>query len=543
MENVRLHCLWLCASILTLGSATVLEGETADNVVEMAPFTVTESRWGPSWRYAVIPGYEILTQANDEDTALVVGAIFRGRRLTLPPAMRPTYSLPMAILIFDQRPDSAKAQKLERIRGEGDRYAHFENIIKRMTSDREVFAINLWGGNLRYTSAFRLEMRTLLDGVRPATPRWLRSALWGADGIYDEDVRYRIGDRAVSLFPAKWPISEDREKLAALRAIVAAEKKRTTRPQQGMPSPVSGLIAPLGAILENDRAYSLREEATLALWARWALFSENGRWFHAFWNFAQESACTPANEAMFRRYFSMSYEEVESELCWFLPLAIAQRAIYAVDPPVVPRYELRAADAAQIARVRGEWELAEARALQAAEPALGDRYRKAAERTLRRGYERDPADSVLVSTLALYEYEFGDPANALQLATGLDATKRRSALNRAFVRATLNRAKSEAERPPLSERDIAAVFAALREARLQQPAVLETYELALATWEAAGLRPSREDLAICFEAQRLFPRASSFLKQAAELHARWGYSREAEQLQNLAARFDPTPLR
>lgn len=501
---------------------------TGGPVVEMPAFVITETR--PSeraWRYAEAEGFEIISQVSDDATQQVFAALWRGPRLTLPPALRPKPSTPTAVIIFDQAGDRAVGpSSLGTVKKEHEQGSHWTNVIKRTLPDREVFCVNLAGRYFTYSSTFRFDLRTLLALHTPAAPPWLLEGLYGAYGLYREGIEYPDRGKHTGVISALW--CNEAELIRAEQLVGVANTRFDTAPEKrrgaaaAPPALREAVISPAalwaGGYPEDRRtpAETARWAASCALFVRWGLYAQEGKRHDALWRFATEACGRLVDEAFFRECFGFGYDEVRDEMAWYLPIAIGETASRPITPLVVPPLVLRPATTAEVARVRGDWERGEATLLNARFPEIAAKYGAKAGRTLRAAYAAEPTDARLAAVLGLYEFESGDNARALELLTA--ATVGGQARPRAwFTLAHLRFLETSGRlgaKAPIPHAEALPVLMPLEQAWRQEPAMAVTYELLAEWWRRCPDLNATQTLTRLQEGQKRFPRNTRLMLAA-----------------------------
>ena len=508
--------LSLVAGIPALRAAEGVGGP----VVEMPAFVITEPR--PSeraWRYAEAEGFEIISQVSDDATQQVFAALWRGPRLTLPPALRPNPATPTAVIIFDQEGDRAAGpSSLGSLKKEHEQSSHWTNVIKRTLPDREVFCVNLAGRYFTYSSTFRFDLRTLLALHTPAAPPWLLEALYGAYGLYREGIEYPDRGKHAGVVSALW--CKEAELIRAEQVVGLANSYFDTAPEKrrgaiaAAPALRDAMVSPAalwtGGSAEDRRSpdENARWAASCALFVRWGLYAQDGKRHDALWRFAAEACGRVVDEAFFRECFGIGYDEVRDEMAWYLPIALGERTSRPIAPLVVPPLALRPATKSEVARVRGDWERGEATLLQARFPEIAAKYGAKAGRTLRAAYAADPTDVRLAAVLGLYEFESGDNPRALALlaaATVGGQARPRAWFTLAHLRFFEINGRIGA-RAPIPHVDALPVLLPLEQAWRQEPAMTVTYELLAELWRRCPDLSAVEVLARLQEGQKRFPR-------------------------------------
>ena len=520
---------WLAAALFAgvFSRAGEPAPAAAGPVVELPAFVITETKpGGAPWRYARAEGFEIISQVGDDSTQAVFEALWRGPRLTLPPEFHPRLSTPTAVIIFDQDPDRGSGPgALGSVRLPTEQSAHWTNVIKRTQPDREVFSVNLRGRYFTRSSTFRFDLHTLLRLRTPAPPPWVHEALYGAYGIYREGIDYPERGTHSSIVRALW--CEERELMRAEQLAGPALDFFLTPPEKRKGSlavrpPLFDAIADPAGLwnggLPGDTrapAENARWAATCALFARWALYARDGARRDGFWRLVNASSSRPVDETVFRECLGLGFAEARAELAWYLPIAITEVANRAVEPLRPPRLQIRPATAAEVARVRGDWERGEAAILAGSHPEISARYAAQAGRTLRTAHAANPDDAELAAALGLLEFESGDNARALELLTAATAggqSRPRAWFTLAHLR--LLGAGPARGSPPLTAAEAAPILAPLQEAWRLEPAMAVTYELLAELWRRCPELPAAETATRLREGQRRFPRDTRLLLAA-----------------------------
>jgi hypothetical protein len=520
------HPRFIARVLGTLGGAFLFVWPAAaadapgDPVVDLPPFVITETKVEKPWRYAESAGFEIISQCDVEATQQVFAALWRGPRLTLPPSLQPHLATPTAVILFDQPPEKAgSVGALGTARAAHEESSHWTSVIKRTMPDREVFCLNLYDNNFRYSSTFRFDLRTLLALHTPPAPPWLIEALHGFYGLYREGIRYADESDESEIIRALWSWPKEQTEAEGLVSLARRRFKTVpgarTGPIAGA-SPVERFVAPLDTLWDTGVAPNtataderLRWAATSALFARWGLYAENGRRHDAFWRFATQACAQPVTEDFFRACFGLTYAEAHAELGWFLPIALDTPASRQLAPLHPPKLKLRPATAAEVARVRGDWERGEASLLAAKFPDLAEKYRAKAGRTLRTAFANTPDDPRLAATLGLYELDAGNRARArelLELATAAGQARPRAWFTLAQLRLLDASAAPAGPKGELDSVQANAVLVPLDQALKLEPAMAMNYELMAELWRRSREVPRAEALEKLAEGQRAFPR-------------------------------------
>lgn len=404
------------AALLTmhLSSSGNIAEPPAGQAVELPPFVVTHVVEGPAWRVASIPGFEILTQCSDRETREIAAALWRGPQLTLPPALRPQRTVPTVVVVFDQVPYQAEHPgTLGSSRYPGEINRHWTNVIKRSVDDRESFAVNLFKSSFDYTPIFRFDARTLLRYRVPSAPAWLNEGLFGGYGVHREGVYWDqdLGRRRIHV--AAWCSAEELAKANEM-PLSEAEYFLSQKPGLRPRSVASTFVFDL-AQLFVEPAPKIGDQmlprwaSTAALFVSWGAFAPSAERRDAFWRFAEMACAQPVTEEMFNECFGASYAEIQGELGWYLSVASRKEMSVPVSVTDCPKIQFRDASRADFARLYGEWQRIEGRALAAQFPELAKRYREAAVSTLEKAYvnPETPRDPRILASLGLLALDSG----------------------------------------------------------------------------------------------------------------------------------------
>ena len=505
---LRLACV-LALSALAVGAAEPAKKPLelpkmvviGRQVIELPPFVVTGFAFGPNWRYASIPGYEIITQCSDAESRAIIESIHRGRQLMLAPELWTDFAVPMTVVLFNQpMVSSGQPASFGSVQGPGETGRHWTNLIKRTLDDRESFALNLWPGSFNYSSTFRFHTRTLLRRRAPAVPAWLNEGLMGGFGVYREGVYWFEASRTKLLIAANWHSAEEIKTATTRVTSGEAARQLAQRPRALSPSPLLPLLSELPAVFESDPPEAEdpaapRWACTAALFARWGIYGRSRPEQAAeFWRFADRASREPVTEQLFRECFGQSYAEVRNELAWYLPIALTRDEIASAEMNPPPKIKFRAATNAEVARVRGEWERMESAALAVQFPELAESARIQAAATLNRTYKSGNRDPRLLASLGLLAMDAGDYQAApdhFEAAVAGRVIGPRVYLETARLRWA---ASSLDDQGTLSPEVLAGVIDLLMTAEQQGPPIAAVYLLlANATAQARLVTPAQAD--------------------------------------------------
>jgi hypothetical protein len=510
---------WLAITLLPAGAMLATQVTTkpaGDDIYELPPFVTHGFTMGTNWRHVEIPGYEILSQCSDRETREIVAALWRGRQLVLPEAMRPRFSLPMTVVLYNQ-PGSAGGG----LASFGSRQApreiqpHWINLIKRTLEDRESFALNLWPGSFNYSAAFRFDLFTLFRRRTPAVPTWLEEGMFGGYGVYREGVYWYESSGTKGVHVAIWCSAEEAKGAVGFYQEDISKGKASVYKTGIWPKSGSRLqtyLVELPALFEQpppaeDTPEWHRWAATLALFVRWGTYDCPEAQVAQFWRFAERACSEVVSETLFKECFGgRSYAEIRAELSWYLPLALTRQGeATAYDVKPVPKLPLKDATGVQIARVRGEWERMEAAALAARFPEVAAKYREQAARTLvisPKDSSLDPRVQASLGLLALGNGDFAAARAHLELAVAGKVPGPRPYGELARLRWMEGRLDDTGRLPP---EKLAGVVALIMAAEQQQPPLASIYLLLVEALKQ-GPAPDAEQRAALERGRKYFPR-------------------------------------
>jgi len=543
--------IWAAIALAPLPGAA--ESVELDEPILLPPFFVEESINGPPWRYAKVPGGEILSRCGDEKTREFFKAYDRLHQLLgefLPESLRLSTTVPKALILFDEslQPVSSRevisglmqdapsvAPRSGPIRFGGRRM----RPVAPTPRVRFVPNLRLWdrdamslfvimrrgkfdGDSLALTAGY---VRYLLNNRLPALPAWF---IAGFQTLY---ARTTFGRDRLTLAPLKWS-----------RAVAAAARGQVSRGPPVLMSLAelfSADLSPRLDVSDEDLAQLWRAQA--ALLVRWGIDGDRDR-RRAWWNFVERSALEGASEALLHECLGLDFAAVLGQLGTYRSTAVRRslriRPSSLSPPPVLA---LRDATAAEVGRIKGDWERMEIAHVKSRWPALAGKYQEQAQRTLASAYRRDPYDAGLLAVLGLYEVDIGEDEKAreyLEAAYRLGELRPRAAYELARLRHDALRAGRPADGRLLAEEAV-SVFTPLFAAREEQPPLPEVYELIGEVWAHCEAVPTRGHLRVLDEGIRLFPRRTALILRAAELNAGHGYRAAAIDLIELGCRLAP----
>jgi hypothetical protein len=537
------------------------------------------------WRYASVPGFEVITRASDEATTWWIDGLRRGRWIEdnlLPADWLPDSPVPCTVIIDDTNLDAvsgglihsqpivfeppADALTWGRLADRTNTWTdHFE------AHDHDTYAIesNVYGVDTRTASCI-LGMERVLR-CTPALPRWLVVGLMGQNcGVFRESFMPVIYSseggviREASGPGTLWvSLDETRRILKQLRK----EKK----PKIAMPA-LGGLFAEAPPA---DADYALWESEA-GLFTRWGLLGpghDDPALSRAFLELVRRARREPVTERVFTECFGFGYAAMESRLGAFLRDVLAQPTSVDLDMPGRFREpDLNEATADQIGRILGDWLRMEGDSLRKQDPGTASEFLNAAGRMLERAYRNDnglppdvepshagtqPAkpssnagygsavvmkpfvvtathihDPGLLAVYGLYESNVGDSGKAREF---LEAAARDGVVRPMVYLVLAQLRYSEAMARPLgpggrlSLQQATSITEPLRTA-LGYPVLPGIFGMIVDTWSRCEARPGRQEIDEIVDGVAQFPRNMPLAYRSALLCIQSGYAAEGARL-------------
>jgi hypothetical protein len=508
-----------------------------NRVVELPPLMVSEGRNPLAWHYGEAPGGEILSVCPDDTTREFIRQFYRLRQLlalVLPPRLQMEQSMPMVHLLAPTNMGDRLKQdvQVEMFHGQGTAAAADEDAplvgrggsppqihvlpnLRLMDTDAyTIFALlddeEVSQGHLSLTGdyvAFLLQRRV------PPLPPWF---VVGTLHLFDS---LTFGTRDVEIAP---DAGLTRQQIAAIRKDPAAAAAALL-PMEDILAGPRPPVGPPAAV----EAYRQAWIAQSALFARWALDGRSVAEREAYFKFVERaSSAPPVTADLVRESFGLSPAEIRARLGRYLPAAIAKTMrLRLTGPEEGPVLKLRPATAAEIARIKGDWERMETSFVKTTYPALSENYLEQARRTLHRAYDLGERDPRLLAALGLTECDAGNDAAALPFlaaATGARVVRPRAYYELARILYARERARPAGAKGRLSAAQTTAIVEPLLAAQHQSPPLPAACALFSELWFHSDLTPLPSDLVQLNAGAGYFPRNFSLVYQAALLDAQAG---------------------
>jgi hypothetical protein len=538
-------------------------------VVALPPFLVTDEMAG--WRYARIPGSEILSRCSDRITTELIAqdyGLHELLKLMLPARLQFRSVVPTTFLYFSDRGGSpvsndllnslqqrAKETEARQLKAGGTQRddLKFERLPNYTFRDRDAestFCVWMEGDGepfqLRLEPAY---VRFLLTNRAPSLPPWfiegmmevydsvtMRTSRW-----FEQDTLPGNPDDSFSItfHPMGWVsadltrmlVKNPRTKMELLpleelfsdhpMAILDRARSSLSRTDATQPEIPDWLAR------QYDYTDSLRLSEA-AWFIRWALNGEEPR-RRALWNFVERASTGRVSEAMFRECFGIGYREMEAELRGYLSHAVG--GSFTLRPEKYPELdpiEMSDATNAQISRIKGDFNRLEIAYVRARYPVLTSKYVEQARRTLHRAYDAGERDPRLLAELGLCECDAGNDAAArsyLESAVQAKVPRPRAYYELARIRFAAFRGENAGARITPEQRD--EIIEPLLAMQALRPALEEGYELMAEAWIQSGTAPDKAQLAALETGLALFPRQGRLILSVVLIKASQGRLREA----------------
>jgi len=573
-------------------SAAVAEAARA-RAVRMQRFIVSATRVDKNpWRYATLPGFEILSRAPDKQTFWMLDALRRGLWLqndVMPKDWLPQSPVPYTVIIDDTDLSTVPVGKLHsqpiKLASPVDAVAWGEwsngamvwtDQIPAYDSDTLAFNTNVFGVEMRSVSYGSVSLERL-SRCTPPLPQWLMAGLIARDcGVFREGFMPIISEGVFGpgwIHRADGPgtlwISVD-ETNRLIRQLKDDGEKGTTTPIAMLP--LRELFSETPPHAEHVPLW----ESEAALFVRWGLMgpgSEDPDTAHAFLELVRRARRERVTEQMFTDCFGFGYATMEGKLLDFLKAVLAHPTSVGLDiPSGFPKPKLKAATADQIGRIIGDWLRMQGDTFRRIDPAMARESLYYAGRMLERAYREDnglppdvdparkgdkspvspqgtaaaPAigmkpfvvtadrihDARLLAVYGLYEHDMGNDAKARELLEAAVA----SGVMRPNAYVVLARLRfAEAMAGPmgregrLSARQAAGILEPLRTA-LQFGPNVGVYSMIVGTWTKSEAKPTKDDIDEIAKGVALYPRNTDLAYNSALVCSDGGYAATASQL-------------
>ncbi len=486
----------------------------AEPVVELPVFEVRDTRILPppeSWRYAEVPGFEILSKLSERETRRFVTDFLLLQQvieIIMPGLTRGQVAVPTALILCGR---GNGFEEFLPTREYQDRYFRNSQFFKNQ--ERAAIVVDFALPELRfndqetiesdpyrafYIEYFRFLIRKQLTQTPPA---WFEEGLVQLFGAIDFTKKWIVFGQIGDGFGAS--------KIGDFNQVLSRRA-----------------IMPLGEMLKHEgpRNRSRYWQAQCYAFVHLCLYGANQKYQKGFVQFVSRLGQEPLSEQLFKECFGRTYKQMALELrghCEFTVYkAMHYQAKKGQQIPDPPPFGLRDAADAEVGRIKGEV------------LRLGGHGEKALN-ALIAPYVRGERDPRLLAALGLDELEAGRKERArkfLEAAAQAKVVRARAYLELARLRLEEARDQPAAPGGQLDAAQVTRVLSPLFVAMKQPPALADVYTLVAETWSQSVVAPQAEHLGVVIEGVKLFPRDTRLLLQAALLAAKRGFPSEAKAL-------------
>jgi hypothetical protein len=560
--------LRVCAALVLLGAGRFASAadDTPTGPIELPKFIVTDSRELPppeKWRYATIPGFEILSNASDRATQRLLRdfSMFRQALGHVWPLSNRLQQPAMLIICgrgnkFDPFVPSAHRQVVPEsglaslLLKKGDRAAIVIDLQSTTLNvlNFEGFELPGSGTDSGLVSVehdkqlYREYVRYLLSASEPRLPAWVE------EGLSQIIMKMQFDRRWIQFAKLEDPntISAQAAMVAEINALSGDDEDALLLP--GAPAEDRDFPAALRrrALVPLERFFAVThdsKEATNVLgtniWAKQAyafvhmcLYGERGKFKKPFATFLQRISREPVSEALFKECFNMTYKQMLMQIRGYCDFTVYEHQEFRSKQDVLippPPLELRDATESEVGRMKGE-----------AFVLAG--HARAARNELIAPYIRGERDPDLLAALGLYERSDGEEERArkfLEAAHAAKTTRADALLELARFRYADALASPGGENGRFSPVQFSSILEPLLVARRHPPPRVPIYDLIADAWARSDAAPTREDAQVLIDGAILFPARLRLVYQAAVLAAETGEIRPAHALADHGVQYAP----
>jgi hypothetical protein len=554
----------------------------ATPVVELPKFVVKDTRELPppeSWRYATIPGFELLTNASDKATQRLLRDFDMFRQALAQVWPLPNRATRPAFLIICGRgnkfdafipegkivPDAGMASLFLK-QGEQaaiviDFQATTLNVLNIDGADDAATGTDSGTIQIEHDKQlYREYVRYLLSRNEPRMPAWFE------EGLSQIIMKMEFDRRWIQFAKLEDPntVSTQAAMIADLNATsAAAGEGADAMALPGAPAEDRDFPAALRrrALVPLDRFFAIKHDSSEAtnvlgnnVWAKQAyafvhmcLYGEHGKYQKPFMKFLQRAQREPVTEEMFKECFrfskgkgkdgtetfrEMSYKDMLMAIRSYCDFTVYEAKEYRAKEDVIippPPLALREATQSEIGRIKGE-------------ALILAGHTKAAHTELSAPYIRGERDPELLASLGLYERKYGEEERArkfLEAAYTSKAKRPEALLELARFRFADATAKPAGTDGHFSEAQVKNIVAPLLVARQQPPHLPALYELVGDTWLRADAKPRREDAQVVIDGAILFPTRLKLVYEGAVIASEAGELKPAHALTDHGIKYAP----
>jgi hypothetical protein len=534
------------------------EAVSTEPPLELPTLTVTDLRSLPppeAWRYAQLPGLEILTAVSDRETQKMLRdfQLFNDAIGVVWPGLKAHQPVPMSLLLcgagkqfagFVPTDDgNARTGTTSLLLRNSERAAIILNlgvgVINVDPTDVELKPAALGAGSTRmvalgatnlrvdyYQQLFREYVRYLLSFNQPRLPAWLEEGLaqllmgMKVEPKFIEFARIedpnlvsplkRLLDPTIAVLPGTIPEEDpDFNKAFLHKTLMPLDEFFAVSHNSALANPFVG-------------KWSKQAKGLVHMW----LYGENKRFNQGFAQFVARSGQEPVTEAMFKECFGMSYDDMLLAFRIYVQNTAYQSHEFVAKKggglPEPKPLVLRDATQAEIGRLKGEAQLLAG-------------HLELARDEMQASYARGVIDGPLLASLGLLEKNRGETVRArkfLEAAVQKQVVRPRAYLELANLR--LDEMRPSGSVPPafLTAAQTQQVLQPLMAGRQQLPPMPEIFELMAEVWLRSETAPSKQDLAVLNQGVMYFQRRPVLLLYAAELNGKYGDPDQALAMAN-----------
>ncbi len=528
----------LLGAVASMAFAAEASG-TADAIYELPKYTVKNPLELPapeSWRYARIPGFEVLSNASDSATQRFLKdfqVMQQVLDITWPVLRRAGRPLPTTLILTSDgqaaRPFLRPAGKLV---GDSDVFEFEEfdpddplrpkrgpsRVSSQLFSNEEqaCLVLNLGGEGTGQADPYRQfydrYVRYLMSRFDAPSPPWLVegvASLFAGIDYTDKWIEFGVIGRR----------DDDFSQRLTPKAPVADSSGDPSMVPPPLVSPL-GTFPSLAAMLvatEDQLRGDLRLRTLAQAFVHLCLYGRGLKYQKPLFTYLSRVKGGPGTEEIVRECFGMSIAKLQDELQGYAAFTDyrhvqfrAQKGRRLVPPQEVA---LRVATPAEIGRIKGDGLVLAGR-------------REAAFLELLAPYLRQQHDSDLLASLALFELHSESSARAQRGRRLIEAAVA-GGTTRAKAYLALARLRVSEAPGPLDEGRREQVLALLRRAAGLPPPLREVYESVANLWWEADAKPPEKDLVLLEQGVRRFPGQLALVYRTAQLCAEGGRPAQA----------------
>lgn len=522
-------------------------------IVNLPPFVVDETLPN-KWRYARIPGVEVLSCCSEDVTQQLIeqnDRLYQLLEVFLPSQLQPHFDQPVTYVLYPERGMPSLSKQLNTTllgrvsMAVGD--IQFMPNIRCTGADTLVLCfvlkdLRMGWHQVQLTPGF---LYYLLSARTPTLPQWYvegmlelyrRASLStdfsvGLGGAGDDPMALNPAARArrnaFKVDSTVWLSAED------TAAVIKFSERKTNGPapfpqlekyliEHSQWVPLAELFAPWRT---DDKAALWLRRNEAALLIRWAFDPDGHALRQSLWKFVEDNCSSPPTEASFEACFGMNYAAADTALREYLSVAV--RRSFSLPPPdfkVPPQADLTVATLDQRSRLKGRLERLEVAYVQKIYPQAVQAYRDQAFSTLRKAYDEGDRNPELLAEIGLCHCDADNDAAAEPFLTA--AVKAKVVRPRVWLE--LARIRYAAARSAPDARSARDILELLTTAHRQAPPLPGVYELMVRVLIGGKVAPTPAQYAMLMDGVRLFPREVSLLYAVALLNAT--HHRNAESL-------------